>query len=209
VHYNYTQKQHSKHSSSNDYGLESIVVMAIVLVVLYVKYHSAIITCFISISIMVLIGSAIIFISLKVKDQLDQLSAYWLVVSVILSLVNIVSIILLDKQNLSLNNGLNDYGRILYYAVGAIFIVGANLLTLLAYIYILSINIYFRFPTKYTYIFMSKLNEIYKNYKYMTCIVVVVAMISMGFSSGVFYQWILDMTQKSIQNQNDYLNSIN
>lgn len=200
VHKETVYKNHGKKnmgSSSNSAGENEVLVVfgisCLILIGLYVKYHAEIMNAFIILSTMIFIGTTIFGIVLYKRNSLDGLSRYWIIVTVLITFFNIISILLMTKQDLTIHNGLHDYSRILYYVVGAIFITLANLIIVSIYLYIMSLNLFINWPNRITCKVVRVLDRLFNNMKGITVIVVILVTVSLGFSSGLFHNLILNI----------------
>lgn len=202
-----TSRTGSKSSSGNNISIASIVGVAILIVILYAKYHDSILRLFISSAIVILV-STIVFVSvLAVRKSLDELSRYWLIVTIILEIINIINIAFMSEQDLSMDNFVKSFGRILYYSVGALFLAFANILALCSYMYIISVNVYLKWNNKFTCKIMHFFDGIYENRQGITILLVFLVAISLLMSSGLLAKWIEDISDKNMNDLFDITNS--
>jgi len=186
-----TNRSTNNSNSNNDNEtLFFILIFSFLLASLYNKYHIEIINSFIILSIIIITSATIFGYVLCKRDSLDELSKYWIIVTVVLTLFNIISIIFMANQDVSITNGLYDYARLIYYICGAVIITLANLILVAAYIHIISFNTFIRFPNKFTYNVMKKFDKIFCNRKKITIAIAILVLISLLYSSGLFYEFV-------------------
>ncbi len=195
--YRSNEKKSKTNINNNNDNNESLFILLITffaLTVFYNKYHVEIINLFIILSAIIIISATIFGLVLCLRNSLDGLSKYWIIVTVSITFFNIISIILMTKQNVSITNGLFDYARIIYYICGAILIILANLILVAAYIHIISFNVFINFPNKVTYKLMKIFDKIFCNRKRITVIISILVLVSLFYSSGLLYELVQNLS---------------
>ncbi|MBS5934004.1 MAG: hypothetical protein KIC94_14150 [Clostridiales bacterium] len=198
-------------SSQSSYSVGEIFLFIIVVGVLtrgfYTKYYTVILEGLITVSIIILVSSIAFLIVLAVRKSLDGLSKYWLVITMIMTFVNIISIVLMYEQDLTKDNSVESIWRIVFYFIGVVFLALANLFTVFSYAYILSINIYLKWENRVTYKFMNFFDQIYSNRGGVTVVIFCLVAFSLLMSSGLFASLVQNITENNNRNIEEIMNS--
>lgn len=197
--YDNRQASNSKDASEDNELAISMLVGAGICAVLYARYHETIIAFFIVMTICILLGALAYVTTRFILDTLDGLTKYWFIVTLIVVIFNIVSLILMSNQDITMTEGLKDIGRILYYFIGALFSTAVNMAIVAIYMYMMSFSMFLNWPNRFTYKVMKLFDNIFGNRKGVTVIFAVLIAFSLLFSSGILFSMVEDLSSGTLE----------
>ena len=187
----------SNKNDSND-SIIVLAVLAFIIASVYAKYHNEVIQGLIIETTMLTLGSISFVIVLSICNSFDRLSRYWFSISILVSIINCITIVLIMNQNVSTDNGLMDLARILYYFLGILFIAIINLMMISIQLYMISFNIFIKWQNTITYKAMKFLDNLFGNTRGVTITIIILSVVSILFSSGILYEFISNGTNANL-----------
>lgn len=183
------KKSSSKTSSSDNDELGAFIVGGIILTSLYSKYHIQIMTSILVFTLVSLLFLFSLTINLNKRNSLDKYNKNWILMCFLITLFNLISIFIIDAQDVTLIN-IEDYTKVLYYLLGAFFLVLTNLCMVIILTNIWSTNSFIKKPNKLNTFFVKRLIHISEKHRQFGLLAFGLSIFSGLLSSGIFHNLI-------------------
>jgi hypothetical protein len=202
--YNHYYKPKKRRSSSkdNDNSELGLLIFCIVAVAfLFVKYHEFIMDYFTGFIVLALASTFTIAIKLHMRNQYDNLNRFWTAVSLVIIIVDCITLFLMSKQDLASIStksfsdfietaGISGVLRYGYYALGFILAQLPNILLLILLLHMYAVNSYLARGGHFAQFIIRKTSPFTIKPVHFTVVVAVICIMSLLFTSGVLFNLI-------------------
>lgn len=181
----------------NDSHLLGFFIGAVIIAAIYSKYHVFILNIFTGLTLMSFISAITIAIILHKNNNFDNLNKWWIVLMLIIVVIDLVALIFMSNQDVTIKGDLFLILKVLYYVLGFALVLIPNLFTFLLTIHLFSLNTFLARKGKVSYYIYRKTSIFTRSPKKLSIVLVAFSLVSLFFSSGTIYDFIESQNDSS------------
>lgn len=176
--------------TNTDSNLQGFIVCSLIVTAIYSKYHILILNIFTGLILMSLTSAITIVIVLHKNNNLDNLNRWWISLMLIIVAIDLISLLLMSRQDVTISGDLQLLFKVLYYALGFVMVIIPNIFTLLLTTHLFALNTFLVKRGKISYFFYRKTHFFTTSPRSVSIVLIVFSLLSLLLSSGTAYNFI-------------------